>query len=238
MTLPKIDYPINEIKLDSTGKKINFRPLTTKEEKLLLIAKASENENDIFTAMKQAVNNCIIDKDFDINKIPLYELEWFFLNLRIRSIGGFVELTYSDAEDKKDYNFRINLEDIKITYPAGNFNNKIQVNENVGIVMRYPPASLYDNKDFIHSKSVSQVSEELLISSIDKIWDGDEVHEASDASKEELIEFIDSLESSVYGKMQEFLIKSPHIEYTISYKNSLGTERKIPLRSLTDFFTF
>ena len=39
MQLPKIDLPIYEMILPSTGEKIKFRSFTVKEEKILLIAK-------------------------------------------------------------------------------------------------------------------------------------------------------------------------------------------------------
>ena len=44
MSLPKIDAPIFETILPSTGEKIHFRPFTVKEEKILLIAKEAADE--------------------------------------------------------------------------------------------------------------------------------------------------------------------------------------------------
>ena len=43
MGLPKIDQPLFEFVIPSTGKKGNFRPFTVKEEKILLIAQESKD---------------------------------------------------------------------------------------------------------------------------------------------------------------------------------------------------
>ena len=37
MSLPKIDLPIGELTIPSTGEKVKYRPFTVKEEKILLV---------------------------------------------------------------------------------------------------------------------------------------------------------------------------------------------------------
>jgi len=61
MSLPKIDLPIFELELPSTGKKVKYRPFTVKEEKILLVAQESKEPEQTILSVKQIVNNCLID---------------------------------------------------------------------------------------------------------------------------------------------------------------------------------
>ena len=84
MALPKLDVPIYELKLPSTNKKISYRPFLVKEEKILLMAMEGEDEGEITTAIKQIINNCIVTKNIDVDKLPLFDIEFILLNLRAR----------------------------------------------------------------------------------------------------------------------------------------------------------
>ena len=107
--LPKIDYPVYKIKVPSQKKESQFRPFLVKEEKLLLMAKESDNTSDILSAIKQIINNCSIDSKFDVNKLALFDLEYVFLKLRSISVDNIVKVSYKDNEDEKVYDFEIDL---------------------------------------------------------------------------------------------------------------------------------
>lgn len=237
--LPKFEYSIIDIELQSLKKKVKFRPILVKDEKLLLIAKESQNDTDIFSAVKQVVTNCLLDDKVNIDTLPLFELEYAFLVLRMQSINNFVELSYRDNEDQQDYKFQINLDSIKIKYPNEKIDNRI-VSENsgktIGVVMRYPPASLYSNKEFLNAKESSVSADEIIYESIVSIFDDENVYEASEYKKEELLDWVNSLDTKTYRKIQEFLESTPYMEHVINYKNTNGTERTITLRTLSDFF--
>ena len=65
MALPKIDLPISEITLPSTGDKIKTRSFTVKEEKILLIAGESNDAIVEMMAIKQIINNCLVEGTVD-----------------------------------------------------------------------------------------------------------------------------------------------------------------------------
>ena len=235
MSLPKIDYPLHNIKVPSLNKVFKFRPFLVREEKILLMAKESENEADILSAIKQIVNNCSSDKGFDVSKIAVFDLEYIFLKLRAVSVDNIVKLTYKDYEDEKDYTFNIDLNDVKIVNPD-KIENDIKISDKSGIVMKYPPASLYEDEEFL--KLDKDYMFELIIRCIDKIYYEDNVYEYKNYKKEELTEFLESMNIKVFEAIQTFLINSPKIQYKIEYKNELGNDRQIVLSSLNDFFTW
>ena len=147
--LPKIDYPIYTIEIPSTKQKARFRPFLVKEEKLLLMAKESENSADILTAVKQIVNNCAVDPNFDVDKLAIFDLELIFIKLRAFSIDNILKVAYKDFEDEKIYNFEIDLNEVKVIFPE-EIDTNIKISENSGIVMKFPPASLYSDKEFLN----------------------------------------------------------------------------------------
>lgn len=234
MSLPKIQHPTFRIIVPSTKKQLTFRPFLVKEEKILLIAKTGEDSTDILSAVKQVVNNCCEEKNFNINKLTIFDIEYIFLKIRANSVSNKVNLTFKDLEDEKEYQFEVDLNTVEVEYPK-NADTKIIIDEKMGIMMKYPSASIYDDKDFMKLGKDSLF--ELIIRCIDKIYKNDEMFDASSYTRDELIEFLDNLNVNTFEKIQKFLTNSPTMKHVLNYKNSFGNDRKIELTTLTDFFT-
>ena len=235
MTLPKISYPTYTIKVPSTKKNVKFRPFLVKEEKLLLMAKESENNADILQSIKQIVNNCCLDENFDNEKLTIFDLEYIFIKLRAFSVDNIVKVSYKDEEDGQNYDFEVDLNAVEVEFPEKNENN-IKISDTFGILMKYPSASLYEDKDFLNLEK--DYLFELIIRCIDKIYEGDNVFEAKNYTMKELGDFLENLDSKTFVSVQEFLMNSPKLLHVMKYKNSLGNEKEIRLSSLNDFFTF
>lgn len=233
--LPQLNHPTILIKIPKIEKEFKFRPLLVKEEKLLLIAKASKDENEIFRTIKQVIMNCALDSKFDINQFPLFVLEFIFIKLRAYSVGDTIEITYRDREDNKNYDFEIDLKKIEILFPEV-MNNKIDITDKSGLLMKFPPTSLYDDNVYLNSEG-DDAFYRLIIRCIDQIYDEENVYPGSDFKEEELSEFLELLDIKSFDKIREFMANIPSIYYKIEYKNSVGSDRKIELRTLSDFFT-
>ena len=235
MSLPKISYPVHTIQIPSTKKNAKFRPFLVKEEKLLLMAKESQNNADILKSIKQIVNNCCLDDNFDDKKITIFDLEYLFIKLRAFSVDNVVKVSYRDEEDNQNYDFEIDLEEVKIDFPEKNDNN-IKISDKFGILMKYPSASLYEDTDFLNLDK--DYLFELIVRCIDKIYEGDNVFEAKNYSTKELGDFLENLDSKTFVSIQNFLMNSPKLLHVLHYKNSMGKDKQITLSSLNDFFTF
>jgi hypothetical protein len=233
-SLPKIDYPMYSFKVPSLGSTNKFRPFLVKEEKLLLMAKESDNPADMLSAIKQIINNCICDK-LDIDKLTIFDLEYLFLKIRSVSIDNVVKVAYKDFEDSKIYEFEVDINNIEVKFPE-KIDNVIKITDTSGIIMKYPSATLYDDKEFLNLEK--EYMFELIIRCIDKVFSGDEVFETINYTKAELEEFLENLSMKVFEQIQVFLLNVPKIEHEIDYTNSLGNERKVVLSSLNDFFTW
>ena len=234
MALPKIQHPTILIKVPPANKEYTFRPMLVKEEKLLLMAKTSEDDTDILSSIKQVVNNCSLDDKFDVDNIPLFALEYVFLKLRGISIGDQVKVSYKDYEDESVYDFIIPLNKVEIKYPE-NMNNKIAVTDTAGVIMKYPPATLYDDKEFLATVGDDSFYN-LIIRCIDKVYDAENLYEAKDFDDKDLLEFIELLDIKSFDLIKNFMENLPKLYYKIEYKNKKENNRTIELVSLSDFF--
>jgi hypothetical protein len=233
MSLPKIEYPLFKIEIPSTKKKVTFRPFLVKEEKILLIAKASELDSDILIAIKQVVNNCAIDP-IDVDKLSLFDLEFVFLQIRAQSVNNIVNVSYRDTEDEQVYDFEIDLNEVTVKFPE-KLDNKIEISGTSGIVMKYPEASLYEDKDFLSSGD--EAFYQLILRCIEKFYDEESVYDAKQYSLKEIEDYVENLDIKTFDKIRDFILEQPRLSYEITYKNKLGNDRKIELTTLSDFFT-
>jgi hypothetical protein len=233
--LPKISHPTFDATVPSTKKKIRMRPMLVKEEKILLMAKTSKDDTDIFTAIKQVVNNCIITPNIDIDEFTIFDLEFLFIKLRSASVSNLAKVSYVDKEDEKVYEFEVNLDKVEVEFPE-DVKNVIKITDDIIITMKYPSAKLFENKDFLNIENQEAYIDFLLFSCVDKIYQGDNALDLKTFSREELNEFIDNLSISSFDNIKNFFNNMPFIKYEIEYKNSLGNERKILLSNLNDFF--
>jgi hypothetical protein len=234
MPLPKIKHPIFEFTIPSTNKKEPFRPFLVKEEKILLMAKSSEDPSDILRAVKQVVNNCAINDSFDVDKLAIFDIEYLFVQLRSISVNNVVKLSYRDNEDQEVYDFEIDLKEVKVKFPE-KIDRVIKITDKTGIQMKYPAASIFDDKEFFGAGDDAYY--ELIIRCLDKIYDEDDIFDLQDYSKEEIEEFLNDLSVDVFEKIQSFMNNVPKLYHKLEYKNKNGNDRVIELTSLTDFFT-
>lgn len=235
MNLPKIAHPTFELTLPSTKQQIRYRPFLVKEEKILLIAQASDNPVDIFNAITQVVANCIVTEGVDVNKFTSFDLEYFFMRLRAKSVSNVVELTYRDNEDGQMYSFEVDLEQVEVKMPDVSVANTVDIQDGYKLRLKYPLSSV--------AQTVSQATTEADVlyavarQCIDVLFKDSEVYNFSDYSEQEVDEFMADLPVQCFQQIKEFAISTPRLFHRLAYTNKNGNERIIELTSLNDFFT-
>lgn len=235
MALPKLTHPMFDVVIPSSKKKIKIRPMLVKEEKILLMAKTSDDASDILSAVKQIVNNCVVDSDVDVEKLALFDIEYIFVKIRSYSVSNISKVSYRDNEDGKVYDFDVDLEKVEVIFPE-KLETNFPITDTMGVIMKYPQASLYSDKEFLQSPA-EEILDNLILNCIDKIYDGDTMVDPKSYPKEELKDFVENIDVNTYDKLRKFFNSLPTLQYKISYKNEKGNERNIELNSLTDFFT-
>ena len=233
MTLPTINTPTYELTVPSTKEKITYRPFLVKEEKILLLALEDENEKSMARALKQIVSNCTSGVN-DIDKLPLFDLEYMFLRIRAKSVGEVADLKLLCEDDGKTYvDVQIPLEEIEVSFTEGH-TNQIKLNDEVTVEMRYPtfemlglaPENMNVEKTF-----------QLIGSCIERIYEGETVHERADFSNKELGEFLDSLSSEQFQNVQNFFETMPKLKHEVKFKNPKTKKNNtVTLEGLQSFF--
>lgn len=248
--LPKIDVPVYSLKLLSNGEVVKYRPFTVKEEKLFLMANESEDTESIIDTVKQVLNNCVIS-DIDLNKLPIYDFEYLFLNVRAKSIGEVINLQYKcnndvpnevkEGEETSEGTHKcgnlvkidLNVMDIKLTDEKP-IDKKIAITDKMGIVMKHPS---FDVLKSFGLESEGDMIVKLTAQCIDYIYDENQIYYAKDASDEELIEFIDNLQSKDLEKIKAFFESMPKLGKEVDFKCSkCGYEEKIEVEGIENFF--
>jgi len=238
MPLPKIVTPEYDLVLPSTQKNITYRPFLVKEEKLLVLALESENTKQITTAIKSVLKSCILTRGIKVEKLPTFDIEYLFLNIRARSVGEEVEVNIVAPDDgETNVTVTIDLEDIQVQTNE-NHSNKIKLDETLMMEMKYPSLEQFisNNFDFEGETDINQ-SFELIASCIDKIYNEDEVWSTDDCTKKEVVDFLEQMSSTQFKEIEQFFETMPKLSHTIEITNpSTKVKSTIVLEGLSSFF--
>lgn len=237
MSLPKPSLPTYELELPSNGKKIKYRPFVVREEKILLLALDTEDEDQIKIAIKDILSACILSR-VKVEDLASFDLEYLFLRIRAASVGEDIQLKVTCLDDgQTEVETTINVMDIEVFKPE-NHTNKIMINDDLGIVMKYPKMDQFVNftlleKDLESSDEVI----ELVANGIDQIFQGDEVWDGDSTPTKEKKEFIESLTQPQYEKIRKFYETMPILKHTFSVVNpNTGVKSNYTLEGLQSFF--
>ena len=213
MALPKLTAPTYELDLPSTGRKVKFRPFLVKEQKLLMIAEESKDEKQIAETIQQLINSCTYGK-VDALISPIFDIEYVFLQLRMRSVGANITLNITCPDDNKtEVSIKINLEDVNVLNDEKH-TNIIEITDNIKMVMKYPQLS--DMRDM---KDTTENIFKLINKCILEVHDGDTIHNKNDITKKELNEFIDSFNTNQLEKLMQFFETMPKIRHIVNVTN-------------------
>ena len=236
MALPKVGYPTYELELPSTGKTVKYRPFLVKEEKVLLLALESEDEKQIRQAVKDLIKNCVLSR-IKVDQLPIFDLEYLFLNIRGASIGESLSLTVTCQDDNETkVDVKVSIGDIQVFKPEGH-STKIEFDDTFGVVMTYPSMQRFIDLDFLQKDLNTEEVFELIAESIEQIYQGEDVYDTTTTSKKEFREFVDSLTTKQFEAIQQFYETSPKLRHTFKVTNpKTGVESEYTLEGLQSFF--
>jgi len=240
MALPRIDTPIYDIDLPLSQKNIRFRPFLVKEQKNLLMAIEADDKDTIEKNVKQILHNCTLTEGIDIESLPVVDVEFYFLQLRAKSVGEIVENKYICNNEVNgtvcgnSMDVKIDLMDIKVEKDP-NISDVIQLTNEISIKLKYPQFSTIEK---ITSKSNSvDVAFDIVSDSVEYIFDGKQYYYAYESTPQEIAEFIESLSTEQFNKIENFFSSLPRIKKTVEIKCSkCGFDHSIELEGLQNFF--
>ena len=238
MPLPTITTPSYELELPSTGKKIKYRPFLVKEEKLLVLALETEDTKQISTAIKTVLKSCIQSRGVKVEKLPTFDIEYLFLNIRGKSVGEEIEVNLIAPDDEEtSVPVTINIDDIKISKKKDH-SNKIKLDKTLMMEMKYPSLDEFvkNNFDFDGDINMDQ-SFDLIASCIDKIYNEEEVWSTADCTKKEVKDFLEQMNSMQFKEIESFFDSMPKLSHSVTFTNpKTKVESTVVLEGLSSFF--
>lgn len=237
MTLPSVETPRYELTLPSTDKVVQFRPFLVKEEKVLLVAMESSNNGEIINATKEILNACTYEK-LEIEKLPIFDIEYIFLQIRAKSVGEIANFKMLCPDDKQTYaNVEVDLTKVNVQVDDEHTNNiVIDENRKLGVVFNYPTLEMTKAGFNVDETDINTLFD-IMITSIDHIYEGEKIYPAKDSTKEELKTFLESLPQKTFEKIKTFFETMPQLRHTVEVENpKTKVKNTIELKGIRDFF--
>jgi hypothetical protein len=240
MALPKLDVPSYEIDLPVSKKKIKYRPFLVKEQRNLLMALESQDSNTTQQAVRDILINCTINEDIDIDKLPIIDIEYYFINLRAKSVGEIVESRYrcnNIVDDKECGNImekNIDLTQIKVQVPE-DIKPEIQLTPQISIKMKYPEFGVV--KDSLKFEDITEVTFNMIAESIEYIYDGEQFYYGHEAQPGEMLEFVEGMNQEQFSKVEKFFDNLPKLKEEVKITcGKCGFNHTIEVEGLESFF--
>ena len=249
MALPKIDTPMYNLKLPSDEKQsVNYRPFLVKEEKILLTAmegakalKGEEFQRVVRETILRIIGNCTEGK-IDGNKLPAFDVDYLFLNIRAKSRGELIEPSFTCNQEVGGKlcgnidKYPIRIDEIKIDFPDKDY-SKIMVKEDIGIQLKY----LSTEEVKVHDDENDPIEKmfKIIVDSIDYVFDSENVYKGKETAKAEMVKFVESLTEDAFDNIKEFFGNLPTLRHKVDYKcTKCGHKEPVLLEGLEDFFGF
>ena len=236
MALPKLTTPTYELEIPSTDEKIKFRPFLVKEEKILMMAMESKSSADITQAVKDIVNECTFNK-VKIDNMPMFDVEYIFLQIRSKSVGEISKLKLLCPDDGKTYaDVELDLNEVKVQV-GDDHTNKIDLGNDMGMIMKYPTIDSFSESGIkdINAGNMLEVISTCILQIFEK--KGEKVYDTKDQTQKEITEFIEQLNTKQFKDVQNFFETMPKLKHEMTIKNpKTKKESKVTLTGLNDFF--
>jgi hypothetical protein len=232
MALPKIDLPVYQCELPSTGKKIKFVPFTVKEEKILLTAQESGETEQMMISIKQILNNCLIENTID--ELSVFDIEYLLIQLRSKSVDNEIEFEIKDPETEETVKLKLDLGLVKV-HRNEEHSNKIKISDQYTLFLKYP--SIEQFGEFLgKEQQTAEDSYAIMIACLDKLASEEEVYNFKDFPQNEVNDFVESLHADTIKNIKKFFDTMPKVRHEIAYKNSKGENKIFVMEGTQTFF--
>ena len=232
MALPKLNAPSYEMKVPSTGETVKFRPFLVKEQKILMIAQESKDPNMMANAMCDLIESCC-ENIKEVEKMPTFDIEYMFLQLRAVSVGSEIELEMLCQDDNVTrVPVTIDLGEIKVS-ELPNHKKEIMITDKIGMTFKYPSLkdiAKYGQDGMSTVDTTFGVIQDCLVN----VFDENQVYD--EMNQKELQEFVEQMTTEQFEEVQGFFDTMPKLRHTVEVKNpNTGYVNKVHLEGMQSF---
>ena len=106
-----------------------------------------------------------------------------------------------------------------------------------GIIMNYPSMQQFVDREFLQKDMQTEEVYGFIAGSIEQIFQGEDVYDSSTTSKKEFKDFVDSLTTKQFEKIQQFYSTAPKLQHSFTVVNpNTGVESEFTIEGLQSFF--
>ena len=237
MTLPVINTPEYKLKVPSTDEEIRYRPFLVKEEKLLMVASETGDDEASYNAIRKIIEACVLDP-ITIDRMPLFDMEYIFLNIRAKSVGEIADIEITCPDDEKTkVKVQIKLDEIMV-HMEEDHDPRIELTEDIGLLMSYPSLGTIGLiQDTASDGQKTGDLFELICNCMHTIWQGEETWDAFDYTLKDKMSFLESLNHKQFEKIQYFFDHMPTLKHEIKVTNPKTKKKStVTLEGMNAFF--
>ena len=232
MALPIVDVPKYSVTIPSTEESVVYRPYLVKEEKILMIAMESENQEQVMRAVKEVIAACTFNK-VNVDNLTVFDMEYVFLKLRSKSVGEVSKIGVKCGECSTLNDIEIQLDTLEVSKPTED-KSVVMITDKIGVKLRYPTVK---DANLLVKYSGTEAAIKTIVACIDNIFDDDKVYPAKDSTPKELEQFLDSLNAEQFKKMQSFFETMPSLSHDATFTcSSCGHQNELLIKGLANFF--
>ena len=240
MPLPTIETPSYELKLPSSSKKIKYRPFLVKEEKILILALESRDQNEITNAVTDVLKKCIITRGVKVDDLPTFDIEYIFLNIRAKSIGEDIKMMVTCPDDNETkVPVTVYVDQIKVVKPEDH-KTDIVLDDKMTLRMKYPSLNQFIDDNFEvedEPETVVDKTFKVVADCMDTVFTKEDAWDAKDYTPDERLKFVEQLSSKQYKQVEKFFATMPKLSHTIEVVNPNTKEKgSVVLEGLANFF--
>jgi hypothetical protein len=239
MALPKLnDQPKFNLKVPSTQEEMRFRPFLVKEEKVLLIALESKDEQAMMQAIADTIESCA-QSALDTDKLTSFDIEYLFTQLRGKSVGETIKLNAVCDHCQGETEYNVNVDEIKMY--GGTTSNVVKISDNIELELQYPQFSRL--KKEVTASGLDQADGAatafaMIKACIKAVLTEEERIEMEHEDPKAVDEFVESMSSEQFQKISEFVEDVPKMKHTMNWKcEHCGTENTKELSGMQAFFS-
>jgi len=237
MALPKLnDVPKYDLVIPSLNETIRFRPFLVKEQKVLMLGYESQNKKEILKAILETIDACVTG-EFDLHRLTTYDVDYMFTKIRSKSVGETADIQISCQECQEMNDVKVNLDSIEVKDKKDT--NVVKLTNSISVKLRHPTYSYFMQSStfFEEGRTQADIMMDLIVSCLDSVLTEEEAIKISDESNEEVIAFIDSLSTSQFEIITNWVENMPSLQAEIQFKcTHCDTENTKTLKGLDDFF--
>lgn len=215
-------YTVHEILIPSKRKKYRFRPFLVRENKMLMIAQASEDTTEMLNTLKAIIQNCCLeDPPLDVDQLATFDFEYLLIQLRSISVDNMVNLTVTCDDEHSGFppetrttQVQLDLQNIEVV-GLEKYNTQVKLSDDLYVIMKLPTLGMLTS---LPQPTDYQGNLEKVGAQIDKICTADgEVFDASEYTTEQIESWLEQLTEQQLQALVEYFDSIPYCRIKVEW---------------------